>query len=196
MQKLADPPNNALESHRAGTESTDHGDAQLSRFVQSEVYPVKAENASLHMANQYGDYANRVSESLTPAQQQKADVLDPQMLERAGKAMAGLILDKGRMDMESQEGQLMFLMAFQAYGKEGAAGVQKLLDAVNKNLGGEFKVEMKNDPALTKQIIEQYNKTGQVAPEFVGSIELKDKSGRPRGDVLFLYSKESPGTKI
>lgn len=196
MQKLAEPTSYAIESHRTGTESTANGDAQLSRFVQSDVYPVKAENASLQLANQYGDYAFRVNESLTPAQQQKADVLDPQMLERAGRAMAGLILDKGRMDMASEEGQLMFLMAFQAYGKEGAAGVQKLIDAVNKNLGGEFKVEMRDDPALTKRIIDQFNKTGQVPPDFVSRIELKDKSGRPRGDVLFMYGKDRPGIEL
>lgn len=196
MQKLADPPNYALENNRTATESTDNGDAQLSRFVQSAVYPIKAENANLQIANQYGDYALKVSEHLTPAQQQKADVLDPQMLDLAGKAMAGLILNKGRMDMQSQEGEMMFLMAHQAYGKEGAAGVQKLIDAVNKNLGGDFKVEMKTDPALTKRIIEQFNKIGETPPEFVGNIELKDKSGRPRGDVLFLYGKDKPGTKI
>lgn len=196
MQKLAEPTNYAIESQRTGTESTANGDAQLSRFVQSAVYPIKSESANLQMAHQYGDYAFKVSESLTPAQQQKADVLDPQMLDRAGKAMAGLILDKGRMDMQSQEGELMFLMAYQAYGKEGAAGVQKLIDAINKNLGGDFKLEMKDDPAFTKRVIEQFNKSGQTPPEFVSRIELKDKSDRPRGDVLFMYGKDKPGTRI
>ncbi|MBX9941596.1 MAG: hypothetical protein K2Y32_20195 [Candidatus Obscuribacterales bacterium] len=196
MQKIAEPSNYSIDSHLNKNDSTTAGDAQLSDFVQSAVYPVKAENANLQLAAKYGDQALRVSESLTPAQQHRADVLDPQMLERAGKAMAGLILDKGRMDMLSQEGELMFLMAYQAYGKEGQAGVQKLMDAINKNLGGDFKLEMRNDPALTKKVIEEFTKKGETPPDFVGNIELKDKSGRPRGDVLFLYSKNSPGTRI
>ena len=184
---------NQTESRADATDST-------SALFFEDVYqasPQSAEqNQLIFTAANYSAEATIIEANVRPEQVKMGD---QQEAERFGKAFADIMLNKGRLEMDSPEGQLLFLSLHQAYSEAGEKGVKQIVDAINKNMNGEFEMSIVNDPVLTERVNESFKSRGETPPEYIRRLDMKDSKGRDRGGMILLHGapdKEAPGTPI
>jgi hypothetical protein len=182
------------------TAQNDAEQAALARFRgESLLVPAvfkdpNSRNAQVGMESQprrtSNDRAQTTDQPVQPPV--KGDQLDDKRLDVLGQLFANSLLDTGRLEMKSPAGEELFVELFQQYGKQKEAGMQKLLDAINKHLNGDFTLSMHDNPELTKMVTAEAQRQGKAPPDFVRLIEMTDSKGRHRGDLLFMHGASGP----
>jgi hypothetical protein len=112
-------------------------------------------------------------------------------LDDCGKAMADILKIRGRLDMVSLAGNVMFSLMDRVYAAQGKEGIHKLIDIINRNLSPNYKLTIDDGPEILKE--SQHNDTNQPSNlDYVAKVKMQNAKGEIEGTgVLFINERKA-----